>query len=414
MSLIESFSPARGSDPGAAEFVAFLADAKSVETMERFALERMIPHTHIRQGTMADAVEFLGKLERPPRQLVVDISVSAMPLSDLNMLADACAPSISVVVVGERNDVGFFRELLRMGVDDYISKPLTLDLLHRLLGTSGGVAEPVHHVRTGKLVACLGARGGVGTTTVAVNLAWHLAHEVDRRVVFLDLDPFGGPANILLGTESNNGLGDVLKNVKRLDPQYIDRTLITAAPKLMMLSAQLNLDSGERLDPVALRDLIGELKKHFHYLVVDLPDRAGALSMTVMDEAQVIALVTEPSVYAARETVRLMRVAETRDTHSPLMLVVNQTRPAGKMELTLADFEDSIGRKASHVLPYDRDAAGKAENLGPPLAAAKGALSDAMRRVGDDLAGRSPDKATAKRSGLLDHPLIRRLLGRDG
>lgn len=411
MSLIESLSNPRSSTPSAADFVAFLGDAKSVETMERFTLERMMPHTHIRQGTMADAVDFLAKLDRPPRQLVVDISASPMPLSDLNMLADACAPSISVVVVGERNDVGFFRELLRMGVDDYISKPLTLDLLHRLLGSSTGVAEPVHHVRTGKLVVCIGARGGVGTSTVAVNLAWHLARNVDRRVALLDLDPFGGPVNILLGTECNNGLGDVLKNVKRLDPQYLDRTMIQADQKLYVLSAQFNYDSGEYLDLGALRELLGELKKHFHYLVVDMPDRAGAGAMMVLEEAQVVTLVTEPSVYAARETVRLMRVAETRDSHAPLMLVVNQPRQSGKMELSIGDFEDAIGRRASHVLPYDRESAGRAENLGPPVVAAKGALSEALQRMGDDLAGRSPEVKAVKAAGLLNHPLLRRLLG---
>lgn len=411
MSLIESLAnPTRGA-PNHAEFVAFLADAASTETVERFALSRMMPHTYIRQGSVADATEFMSKLERPPRQLVVDISTSAMALSELAALAEVCAPSVSVVVIGERNDVGLFRELLRMGVDEYISKPLTIDLLTRLLGGPGAVVQPVHQVRTGKLVACVGARGGVGVSTVAANVAWYLAHNVDRRVALLDLDPYGGPMNILLGSQCNNGLSDVLKNVRRLDPQYLERTMVPVGGKLFVLTAQNALDSGEVLDVEALRELVSELKRHFHYVIVDMPNRAGTTSIAMLEEAQVVALVTEPSVYAARETARLMRTAETRDAHAPVMLIANQPRQPGRGELAMHDFEEAVGRRASHVLPYDHESASKAENLGPPVVASRGALATALKRVGDDLAGRRLDDKPKKGGfSFRDHPLLRQLL----
>jgi pilus assembly protein CpaE len=411
MSLIESLAnPTRGT-PAHAEFVAFLADAASTETVEQFALSRMMPHTYIRQGSVADATEFMTKLERAPRQLVVDISTSAMALSELAALAEVCPPSVSVVVIGERNDVGLFRELLRMGVDEYISKPLTIDLLTRLLGGPGAVVQPVHQVRTGKLVACVGARGGVGVSTVAANVAWYLAHNVDRRVALLDLDPFGGPLNIMLGTQCNNGLSDVLKNVRRLDPQYLERTMVPAGGKLFVLSAQAALDSGETIDTDSLRELVNELKRHFHYVIVDMPNRAGGSSIAMLEEAQVVALVTEPSVYAARETARLMRTAETRDAHAPVMLIANQPRQPGRGELAMRDFEEAVGRRASHVLPYDHESASKAENLGPPVVASRGALSVALKRVGDDLAGRRLDDKPKRGSFTFrDHPLLRQLL----
>ena len=410
MSLIDNLAPPTRSVPNHAEFVAFLADAASTETMERFALSRMMPHTYIRQGSVADATDFMSKLERPPRQLVVDISTSAMALSELAALAEVCAPSVSVVVIGERNDVGLFRELLRMGVDEYISKPLTIDLLTRLLGGPGAAAQPVHQVRTGKLVACVGARGGVGTSTVAANVAWYLAHSVDRRVALLDLDPFGGPMNILLGTQCNNGLTDVLKNVRRLDPQYLERTMVGGGGKLFVLSAQNALDSAEHLETEALRELVGELKRHFHYVIVDMPHRAGPNAVAMLEEAQVVALVTEPSVYAARETARLMRTAETRDAHAPVMLIANQPRQPGKGELAMRDFEEAVGRRASHVLPYDHDGATKAENLGPPVVSSRGALATALKRVGDDLAGRRLEDKPKRGFSFRDHPLLRHLL----
>lgn len=410
MSLIESLAHPTRSAPNHAEFVAFLADPASTEAVERFALSRMMPHTWIRQGSVADATEFMAKLERPPRQLVVDISTSAMALSELAQLAEVCAPSVSVVVIGERNDVGLFRELLRMGVDEYISKPLTIDLLTRLLGGPGAAVAPVHQVRTGKLVACVGARGGVGVSTVAANVAWHLAQNVDRRVALLDLDPHGGPVNILLGAQCNNGLTDVLKNVRRLDPQYLDRTMVGIGGKLFLLTAQAALDVEEPVDVEALRELVSELKRHFHYVILDMPQRAGAAATAMLEEAQVVALVTEPSVYAARETARLMRTAETRDSHAPVMLIVNQPRQPGKGELAMRDFEEAVGRRASHVLPYDHDAASRAENLGPPLVASRGALAMALKRMGDDLAGRRLEDKPKRAFSFRDHPLLRHLL----
>lgn len=410
MSLIDSLANPTRAVPNHADFVAFLVDAASTEVVERFALSRMMPHTHIRQGTVADAVAFIGKLERPPRQLVVDISTSAMALSELAALAEVCAPSISVVVIGERNDVGLFRELLRMGVDEYISKPLTLDLLTRLLGGPGAAAQPVHQVRTGKLVTFVGARGGVGVSTVAANVAWYLAHNVERRVALLDLDSYGGPMNIMLGTQCNNGLTDVLKNVRRLDPQYLERTMVAVGGKLFVLSAQNALDSPENVDTDSLRELVNELKRHFHYVIVDMPNRAGSGTIAMLEDAQVVALVTEPSVYAARETARLMRTAETRDSHAPVMLIANQPRQPGRGELAMKDFEDAVGRRASHVLPYDHEGASKAENLGPPVVSSRGALAVALKRVGDDLAGRRLDDKPKKQFSFRDHPLLRQLL----
>ena len=111
------------------EFMAFLSDAESVVVVERYAVLQKLPSPLIRQGDVEDAISALRKAEKPPLRLMIDISDSADPLGDLARLADACNTDISVVVVASRTDVGLFRDLLRMGVDDYLTKPLTVDLL---------------------------------------------------------------------------------------------------------------------------------------------------------------------------------------------------------------------------------------------------------------------------------------------
>jgi len=380
--------------PRNTEFMAFLVDAESTSVVERFTLEQMMPHTLVRQGTVDDAIHALAYLDRPPQRLVVDISASAMPLSDLARLADACAPSVSVVVIGDRNDVGLFRELLRMGVDDYLSKPLTVELLCRVLG-SQQAPEPVQQARTGKLVACVGARGGAGASTVAVNLAWALANQQQRRVALIDLDPHGGPVNVLLGTRSNEGLTDVLKNVNRLDPHYVNRTLVPIGPHLSVLSSEMDFSAGTQPDLLALQRLFNELKKHFHYIIADLPDRAGPVSQCVIEAAQTTVLVSDPSVYGARESARLIRQAENRDNSVPLMLVINHAHSEVKAELSIGDYEEAIGRKVSLELPHDAEAASAAENLGQPIVTGKGVLAQALLQLSHDLSGRRIEKQAA-------------------
>ena len=398
--------------PRNTEFMAFLVDAESTSVVERFTLEQMMPHTLVRHGTVDDAIHALAYLDRPPQRLVVDISASAMPLSDLARLADACAPSVSVVVIGDRNDVGLFRELLRMGVDDYLSKPLTVELLCRVLG-SQQAPEPVQQARTGKLVACVGARGGAGASTVAVNLAWALANQQQRRVALIDLDPHGGPVNVLLGTRSNEGLTDVLKNVNRLDPHYVNRTLVPIGPHLSVLSSEMDFSAGTQPDLLALQRLFNELKKHFHYIIADLPDRAGPVSQCVIEAAQTTVLVSDPSVYGARESARLIRQAENRDNSVPLMLVINHAHSEVKAELSIGDYEEAIGRKVSLELPHDAEAASAAENLGQPIVTGKGALAQALLQLSHDLSGRRIEKQ-ASNTIRLSPLLVQTLSGLQG
>lgn len=111
------------------EFMAFLSDAKSTAVVTRYAELSKLPSPLIRQGSVDDAIAALRQTEQPPARLMIDISDSADPLGDLARLADACEGEISVVVVASRTDVSLFRDLLRMGVDDYLSKPLTVELL---------------------------------------------------------------------------------------------------------------------------------------------------------------------------------------------------------------------------------------------------------------------------------------------
>jgi pilus assembly protein CpaE len=137
-----------------------------------------IANAYVTRGAIDDAIELMRTMDHSPRHLLVDVSGSSMPISDLMRLAEVVDPSVNVVVVGDHNDVGLFRSLLRMGVQDYLVKPLTVELVQRALAAS----DPAASARAGKAIGLIGARGGVGVTTIATALARHLADKTRRRI----------------------------------------------------------------------------------------------------------------------------------------------------------------------------------------------------------------------------------------
>src|SRR5471032_2096284 len=153
-----------------ADFIAFVFDKKTEQVLKSYVLEQAMPHTYIAIGGVNEAIAYLAKLDRSPLFLLVDLHDSVMPLSDLGRLAEVCEPSVQVVALGERNDVGLFRSLLKLGVRDYLVKPLTVELLKRTVSSTEGKINPVVLARAGKMIAFVGSRGGVGVTTIGLNL----------------------------------------------------------------------------------------------------------------------------------------------------------------------------------------------------------------------------------------------------
>jgi pilus assembly protein CpaE len=370
----------------AADFVAFIDDRQNEETMRRYVTDQIVTHAYIASGGIDAAIDHLKKMERSPAQLIVDISGSAMPLTDLARLADFCEPSVAVTVIGERNDVGLFRDLLKLGIHDYVVKPLTGALLQRSL--SPAAAQPVQQARTGKAISFVGTRGGVGVTTIAVNLARYLADTTQRRVALLDLNMHGGACNTLLGLTTNNGLTDVLQNVHRLDPQYIERTLVAKSGRLFVLSAEVDYGTEFKVRAGALAELLVALKHHFHYVLIDVSGRDGALVEEALNQSQTIYIVADRSVHSAKEAVRLSRFAELRDNNPSIALLLNNPGVPVTGRVASDDFAAAVGRGVLHELPFDGKTIATAENLGTTAADGKTPFASAIARLADSLTGR--------------------------
>jgi pilus assembly protein CpaE len=362
MSLISILKPAAAQAAKASEFLAFVADRESEEAVRRYMLDQMLPHAHVQVGNIDTAIAFLKEAEHSPTRLLVDITGSTMPVSDLARLAQVCEPSVKVFVLGDRNDVGLFRNLLQLGVSDYLVKPIALELLQRTL--DGDTSAPLNSARAGKVISFIGTRGGVGVTTLALAVGQHLATDTHRRVAYVDANLRGGAVHSMLGIESNNGLADALQNVHRLDPQYVDRTLIPKSNRFYVLSSELDYNADFTPPPGGLAALLGVLKNSFHYVVIDVPNAESVLADEAIAASKRVFVVGDRSVHSARHAIRLFRYVESQPGSLTSSLVLNNPAPAIPAQVKAADFAQAVGRVVLAELPYDGRGIQTAENLG--------------------------------------------------
>ena len=383
-----------------AHFIAFCADSTTHAAVDRVIGDMMLPHASIRKGTIKDAIKYLSQ-HPSPKLLMVDVAGSDLPLSDIDNLADVCEPGVSVIAIGERNDCGLFRDLLHHGVTDYLVKPLSPALLQRAISNisdHGGQSKANN--KLGKLVAVMGARGGVGATTVATSLSWIIAQRRRRKVALLDLDLQFGTVALSLDIEPSHGLREALESADRVDSLFMDRMLTQHSDRLFVMSAEESPDETLLLDFAAIELLLSELRNKFHYVVVDLPRSASPSTLQVLEHATDLILVSDFSLAGMRDTMRTVGFLPTLNASCNSVIVGSREGEHKQGEMPKAEFEKGIGRKVDFVLPFDAKTVASATNFGQPVAAGKGPVAKGLEDIADRLCG--PAAGTElPRSGIL-------------
>lgn len=348
-------------------FAAFVKDGSSEAELQRVFRADTLMDTYVASGDIGAAIAWLQKQERSPQRLLVDVSGSSRPLDEIDRLADACEPSVEVYVVGDRNDVGLYRSLLERGVREYLVKPLSAELLRRITATQRSTVSRGRH---GKCIAVLGTRGGVGVTAVAAHLARDLVRGgTRRRVVYLDLNVYDSCGAGLLGRPGGSALLDVLANTERLDQQYLDRTLADAGEGLYVLAAELEYTEEFQPEAAVLGMLLTTLAQHFHYVVVDVPQRGGPMAEAVLAHAGLACIVADASVHSARTLARLAHHIEARPNPPSVLAVLNHPQPSSRYRVNAQDFAKAVDMPIHVTIAYDPKAPAQAENLAAPLAA---------------------------------------------
>lgn len=347
---------------------AFLAsEARSTAFREAAALPRLRrAHLRLEPGGIASARAVLGR-EESPDLLVLDAGSMAPDalVAELDALADVVRPGTKVIVLGDSNDIALYRRLLGMGVSDYLYGPLAAaEVQDAVLRVCAGSED----APTGRLIAVYGAAGGVGASTVAVNLADTLAARDDETVALVDLDLWFGVDALALNLQPRQTARDALADPLRIDEVLLDRVLEKAGGGLSVLGSPATPDSARAPDDEALERLLGVLRRKADVVVLDLPHLWQPWVKTLMVEAAEVVLVAYPDLVNLRNARAVSDLlAAGRPAAAPVRLVFNKAGLSRKTELTGADFAEALGLHPVVALPFDPGTCGTAMNNGQTL-----------------------------------------------
>ena len=302
--------PIRDSSDARLPLLAFVADDES-EAALRDGFSSTAGNPEIRHGTILHAIKFLAR-QPTPRCLVVDISKISNPLEELDRLARVCKPDVRVMVIGEETDLDFYRDIVRrMGVAEYAHKPVTRDIVARLFVPQfTGASLDANGLRSGTVIAVCGARGGVGTTTIAINLALQLGTATRGHVALLDLHLQRGTTALMLGVKPAGGLRLALEQPERAHALFLDRVTVPINERTRLIAAEEPLDgpvSSASAD--GMRFVLDLLRWWFNYVVLDLPVPSTLAEQEAMRAARHMLVVMAPDLASLRDADRLRRAA---------------------------------------------------------------------------------------------------------
>ena len=381
---------AGGRDP----YAAFICDEASLDVLRPVAVEMGWAPEKCNKGGLRNAVQALS-ISASPNILLVDLSESGDPLNDINALAEVCEPGTVVIAIGQVNDVRLYRDLLASGIHDYLLKPLQPGLLRDALVNAQAVFSAPKFAEAGSAkqhisTAVIGTRGGTGASTLATSLAWLFSTESKLPTALLDLDIHFGTGALSLDLEPGRGLTDAIENPSRIDGLFIERAMIRANDNLAILSAEAPINAPLMTDGSAFLQLEEEFRHAFEMTVIDLPRNMLINFPQLINDVNVILIVTELTLAAARDTIRLLSWLKTNAAHAHVVVVANKVQP-GVGEISKADFESSIERKIGYSIAYDVKAAANAAKLGQTFCEANRASksSAAIREIAKMVMGAS-------------------------
>jgi len=391
---------------------AFCEFPDTTDALERAAADRRLSKAHlgIHAGGIQEAVDFF-KHNQTPNLLIVETRGEGMAvLTELEQLANVCDESTKVIVIGRVNDVQLYRELVRRGVSEYLVGPLgPLQLIETISGLYVNPSAPP----IGRVVVFAGARGGVGASTIAHNVAWHIAEGQKINTAIVDFDLPFGTAGLNFNEDPGQGVADALAAPERLDDVLLDRLLIKCGEHLSLFAAPALLDREYDVEASAYESVIDQVRSSVPCVVVDMPHAWSPWARQTLCAADEIVIVATPDLASLRNTKNMLEVVKTRRVNDTApKLILNQVGIAKRPEIPVKEFGEAVGQEPVLVLPFEPQLFGTAANNGQMLAEIQPntRVAEGMRLLAEMVTGRAVSQPV-KKSGLSLLPFLNRKAG---
>ena len=362
-------------------------------------------HLKVHMGGVPTAIEFYQSAPTPNLILLESRSEPQQLLEQLGQLAEYCDPSSKVVVIGHYNDVGLYRELIRSGISEYVIAPVSITDIVSVVSSIfvDPEAEPI-----GRAIAFVGAKGGVGSSTIAHNVAWAMSSLFKSEVVIADLDLAFGTANINFDRDPAQGIAEAVFSPERVDEVYLDRLLAQCAEHLSLLAAPSTLERVYDFDPEAFAQVIETAQRSAPLLVLDVPHVWTGWAKSTLIKADEVVITATPELANLRNTKNMVDMLKRlRPNDPPPKLIINQAGVPKRPEIAPSDFAEPLGITPMAVINFEPLLFGNAANNGRMLSEmdAKSPVVAIINDIAHVLTGRSEIKAKKK-------PVLGSILGK--
>jgi pilus assembly protein CpaE len=389
---------------------AFCESEEVRAAIEQAGQDRRMAKAHVRvqQGGIRAALEHYAGAPTPNLMILESRLEAAELLVELETLSEVCDPGSKVIVIGHHNDIFLYRELTRRGISEYLVAPVLLSDIISVISQIfvAPDAEPL-----GRTLAFVGAKGGVGSSTIAHNVAWSIARQLSSEVMLADLDLPFGTANINLDQDPAQGIAEALFSAERMDDALLDRLLAKCAERLSLLAAPSILDRTYDFQSDAFATLIEAAQRSTPFVVLDVPHGWNEWTRSVLTQADEIVITASCDLANLRNAKNLVDTLRNgRPNDRPPRLILNQIGVPKRPEIAPDEFLDPLGLTALATIGFEPQLFGTAANNGRMLSEtdAKHPVNETISEIARALTGRGNEKRAKRtgRSSLLD--LIRR------
>jgi pilus assembly protein CpaE len=380
---------------------AFCESDGVLNMIERLGADRRMSKVSLRitNGEIEAAAAMFTSSPTPNLIILETARDAARLLVDLAPLAEVCDPTTRVIIIGRYNDISLYRDLMRNGISEYLVAPIGMpDLLSAISAIFiDPEAEPL-----GRNIAFIGAKGGVGSSTIAHNCAFGIASLFSTETILADLDLPFGTVNIDFDQDPAQGIAEAVYAPERLDEVFLDRLLSKCSDHLSLLAAPSLLDKNYDFDAQSFQPIMELLQRSAPVAVLDVPHVWTAWVQTVLADADEIVITAVPDLANLRNTKNLIdAIRKLRPNDKLPHLVLNQVGMPKRPEIAPADFFEPLEIEPVAIIPFDTQTFGNAANSGRMISEIDSAspIAETFSQVAHIITGRSAARRI-KRNGL--------------
>jgi pilus assembly protein CpaE len=358
-------------------------------------------HVTVQLGGIVAASQVYQTQPTPNVLVVESHSGHEQLMAELSRLAEVCQANTKVVVIGHVNDVLLYRELIKAGIAEYVVAPISpvgfIDLIANLYVDPS--AAPL-----GRVVSFVGAKGGVGSSTIAHNLAWATSQRQGVDTIITDLDLAFGTASLNFNQDGAGGMLEALNQPDRLDSTLVERMMTKLGNKLSLLNGPGSVERDINIEAHAIETILSVVRSSAPLVMVDVPNMwAPWIKQTLLNSDEIIITATPelPSLRNAKNLMDLLKAARTNDR--PPRLIINQVGVPKRPEISPAEFAKALGVTPLAIIPHDPAAFGLAQGNGQMLheVAPKSKAAEVINSIAGIIAGHQITEVKPKSSSLL-------------